>query len=64
MNRVARGNDVRPGISRRVAVSALKRQETATETAKNGKKLDCFFFFQMSELYLKRLQRVYWLPIR
>jgi hypothetical protein len=23
-----------------------------------------FFFFQMSELYLKRLQRVYWLPIR
>ena len=33
MNRVARGNDVRPGISRRVAVSALKRQETAAETA-------------------------------
>ena len=24
----------------------------------------CLFFFQMSELYLKRLQRVYWLPIR
>jgi hypothetical protein len=23
-----------------------------------------FNFFQMSELYLKRLQRVYWLPIR
>ena len=23
-----------------------------------------FFFSQMSELYLKRLQRVYWLPIR
>ena len=45
--------------------SALLGSRVLGRTECSQRTLICLsFFFQMSELYLKRLQRAYWLPIR
>jgi hypothetical protein len=54
------------GVVRRVGtawgVASSRRHRLGRRLC--GALLSYLFFFQMSELYLKRLQRVYWLPIR